>query len=355
MTNDEISEFFPRNDAELHFAKTAASSLATRLVKIQADILNHVPNQWVPEEIRVALCHLRDLDLTLVHQTINNIRQPCKIPSPYLPLLRLAIEEQLETTVLMKEKTDQLTHLEEPQLALHTQLEAGHAVLSLTLFDEVKSPPNYSLSSYLNLETITRIQGANASLEPRVFDDKFHILMSQSLFLRDLRYFRTQCRFRNRPVSVGYIDIDSFGKFNRNLPGKETQVDKDILPRFMSALEGFVFGRGFAYREGGDEYLVLLPGATYSEAAYFFDSLREHLKEVSYPFDISGPTVSIGVCTADASEHLTALQIQQFANKAKAFAKDEGRDRVAGYEEGKPATDKTLKIFHKSAADASQL
>jgi diguanylate cyclase (GGDEF)-like protein len=260
----------------------------------------------------------------------------------------MAIEEQVETIVLMQEKTAQLTHLEEPQLALAAKLDTGHALLDLPLFEGVLTP-TYLLSRYLNLETLTRIQGPAAFLAPRAFDDKFHILMSQSLFSMDLRYFRQQCLLRNRPVSVGYIDIDNFGKFNRELPGKETQVDKEILPRFMSALEAFVFGRGFAYREGGDEYLVLLPGATYSEAARFFDSLREDLACIVYPIEIPGPTVSIGICTAEASERLTDLQIQRFANKAKAFAKDGGRNRVGGYKKGLPRSDSTRTIISTSS------
>ncbi len=292
---------------------------------------------------------LNNLDNSLANQSKAGIRLPCLISTADLPLLRLAIDEQLEITVLMQEETNQLTHLEEPQRALKLQMEAGQALLGLAPFKEVESTPTYSLSNYLNLETITRIQGSAGALGPRVFDDKFHILISQSLFMKDLRYFRTQCLLRKRPVSVGYIDIDYFKKFNLELPGKETQVDKDILPRFMGALERFVFGRGFAYREGGDEYLVLLPGATNSEAGHFFDSLREHLAGVTYPIVMRGPTVSIGVCTADASERLTPLQIQQYANKAKAFAKNNGRNRVGGYKNEQPRADDTLTILPEQA------
>ena len=345
MTNNQTSEFLPRNDDELHFAHRAAQSLAKRVEEIIDTIKAHVPNGWKPQELVLAHRELLALDNTLVSTYKAGVRQPCIISTECLPLLRLAIEEQLESTTLMQENTSQLTHLEEPLLALKTQLEAGQALLELPPFKGIEPTPTYSLSSYLNLEAISRIKGPDAALKPRVFDDKFHILISQSLFMKDLRYFRDQCLLRSRPVSVGYIDIDNFGKFNHDLPGKETQVDKDILPRFMSALERFVFGRGFAYREGGDEYLVLLPGATNSEAGHFFDDLREYLKGVTYPIDNPSPTVSIGVCTADASERLTPLQIQQFANKAKAFAKKEGRNRVCGYEKGQPRSDSTLKIL----------
>ncbi len=112
----------------------------------------------------------------------------------------------------------------------------------------------------------------------------------------------------------------------------------------MTALEAFVFGRGYAYREGGDEYLVLLPGAGHDEAGYFFQALRKHLECLNYALG-KGPTVSIGVCTANSTERLTALQIQQFANQAKAFAKKEGRNRVAVYGTGKSRGNESLQIL----------
>lgn len=39
----------------------------------------------------------------------------------------------------------------------------------------------------------------------------------------------------------------------------EVEVDRKILPRFMRTIEAHVFARGFAYRFGGDEYVLLIP------------------------------------------------------------------------------------------------
>ena len=323
----------------------AREALSTRLWDLQSSISFEFPNGWVPSDLSHAVIHVRNLEAYLHMSFQDGQSLPTEFQPEYLPLIRLAIEEHIERLVFAQEDSARRTYLEEPQKVLADQIDVGHALLNRPPLDQVIDFPVFSLAQYLNLETITRVLGAGASLPKRIFDEKFHILTSQSLFLADLRYFREQCTLRRRPVSVAYIDIDKFGDFNRKLPGKETQVDRDVLPRFMSALEVFVYGRGFAYREGGDEYLVLLPNSTHVEAEQFFGALRIHLAAVSYEITIPGPTVSIGVCTAEASDRLTPHQIQLFANKAKAFAKDSGRNRVAGYRIGSPHSAETLTIF----------
>ena len=352
MTEQKMQKSVLLSEEEHTFSERARTALNAQLMQLGNVVQTRTPSRWVPQEISDARRSLRRLSGCIVRQSKGGSPLPCVIPIEDLPVLRLAIELHVEATVLQQEQTASLTHSQEPQAALQRQLNTGLEFLRSSLFSDVECAQAFSLDRYVNLETVMSIPGTAAALEPRVFDDKFHILMSQSLFMKDLRYFREQCAMRKRPVSVAYLDIDNFKNLNTLLT--ETQVDKEVLPRFMSALEGFVFGRGYAYREGGDEYLVILPGASHTEAAHFFDSLREHLATVSYPIlkEVAGPTVSIGVCTAETSERLTALQIQQFANGAKAHAKTAGRNRVACYIAGQPRADEALTIWGESPAVA---
>ena len=94
-------------------------------------------------------------------------------------------------------------------------------------------------------------------------------------------------------------------------------VDRDVLPYLMRAIEGFVFGRGFAYRQGGDEYLVSIPNVEHSEALEFFESLRKHIETIVYQktLKITNPTISIGVVTVDSFDRKTASELLQLANK----------------------------------------
>ncbi|HEY4697402.1 MAG: hypothetical protein A3J49_04050 [Gallionellales bacterium RIFCSPHIGHO2_02_FULL_57_16] len=338
------------NEAQLRFSSRALESFRTWLNNLRNKISSEFPSGWTPKEILDAQNILGTLGGKVVYQVKDEQMLPCKLETKDIQVLRYAVEFAIQSLIEKKENTARLSHRQEPQDELTAQIECGNSVLKIQLLADASPVGPFHLSNYLNLETLARLMGKDGQLVERVYDAKFHILMEHSLFAKDLRYFIDQCTMRDRPVSVAYIDIDNFSKFNRDLPGKETQVDRDILPYFMRALEAIVFGKGFAYREGGDEYLVILPNSDNREALQFFEALRKHLASVTYPIEIDGPTVSVGVCTVSPSDRKTPRQIQEFANHAKAHAKTGGRNRVAGYAAETPHSKETLFIFPSEAA-----
>ena len=100
----------------------------------------------------------------------------------------------------------------------------------------------------------------------------------------------------------------------------------------MRCLEGFMFGRGYAYRLGGDEYLGLLTNCDRPTAIFLLNSLRREIKSLRYPEIADRLTVSMGVCVLDPEASLTDREAQERANRAKNYAKDQGRDRIATYQ-----------------------
>jgi diguanylate cyclase (GGDEF)-like protein len=168
-------------------------------------------------------------------------------------------------------------------------------------------------------------------LPPRVYDEKFHILQAPSLFLPDLQYYRSVCDLRQVPCTVAFIDIDHFKGFNTELG--EFEVDRSVLPLLMRVLEGKLFGHGQAYRQGGDEYLAILPGLSRRLVDEFFDDLRSCLADLRYPHTQRQTTVSIGLFIAAANCPLTDREIQQKANQAKEHAKRLGRNCVVTFED----------------------
>lgn len=167
-------------------------------------------------------------------------------------------------------------------------------------------------------------------LAKRQYDEKFHILQAPALFLQDLAYLRAKCEMRDAPIVVAFLDIDDFKRFNSQY--SETQVDRNLLPRFMQTLEAHVYQHGFAYRQGGDEYLVLLPSLSKAIAVAFLDELRRKLSSLKYPVIDGATTVSIGCCVADPDCPLTDRELRDRANLAKEFAKRQGKNRIATYE-----------------------
>jgi diguanylate cyclase (GGDEF)-like protein len=163
----------------------------------------------------------------------------------------------------------------------------------------------------------------------RQYDEKFHLLQAPSLFLPDLHYYRIKCGMRGVPVAIAFLDIDKFKDFNTAVG--ETHVDWHVLPVFMRALESHIYGHGYAYRFGGDEYILLMPNTEASMATEFLLRLMRRIGAIRFYGTELTVTVSIGVSIADRNCHLTDEELRKKAEQAKNFAKKEGRNRIAGY------------------------
>ncbi len=85
--------------------------------------------------------------------------------------------------------------------------------------------------------------------------------------------------------------IDDFKALNTEYG--ESVVDRDVLPRFMRAVETEMFIRGFAYRFGGDEYVTLLPNADTEQAIAVHNSIRVAVAGLAYTGIARKTTVSL--------------------------------------------------------------
>jgi diguanylate cyclase (GGDEF)-like protein len=208
----------------------------------------------------------------------------------------------------------------------------------LAPFDRFRSSPWFRAdlalsapraSDFLPLEYAIEEVNASMPLADREYDEKFHLLQAPSLFLADLQHFRAMCEMRNRPLAVGFIDIDDFKSLNTE--HGENVVDRDLLPRFMRRVEAEMFMRGFAYRFGGDEYVTLLPNAAQTEATTLHNAIRVGVADIRYPGIARTTTVSVGFCEVEPDSVWTGQEILARANAAKTFAKSSGKNRVATY------------------------
>ena len=225
--------------------------------------------------------------------------------------------------------------------ALESQLKTYDGVIREEWFQEAVPEYPLSLSDVLTLERVEQLD-AGSSFPQRQYDEKFHILQAPVLFLHDLHYFRGKCGVRVIPVSIAYLDIDKFKDFNSEVG--ETHVDRHVLPVFMRALETHIYAHGYAYRFGGDEYALLMPNADTDLAITFVIGLRKRVAGLRFVGTDKSITISVGLCVADKDCHLTDGELLKKAERAKNFAKMEGRDRVAGYT-GRLFDEAELQVF----------
>jgi diguanylate cyclase (GGDEF)-like protein len=212
--------------------------------------------------------------------------------------------------------------------ALEEQLIVYDGIIREEWFQAASPEYPLSLSDVLTLERVEHLNQVAGAVQ-RQYDEKFHILQAPGLFLPDLHYYRNKCAVRKIPVTIAFLDIDKFKDFNTDVG--ETNVDRHVLPVFMRAVEAHFYGHGYAYRYGGDEYAILMPNAGEELSLVFVGGLRDRLAELRFSGTERKLTVSVGLCVADRDCHLTDNELLQRAERAKNYAKGQGRDRVVGY------------------------
>jgi diguanylate cyclase (GGDEF)-like protein len=132
------------------------------------------------------------------------------------------------------------------------------------------------------------------------------------------------------PVGVIVADIDHFKRINdRHGHSVGDAVLKDIAYVMRKELRAF----DLAYRIGGEEFLVLLPGANSGEAKEFADELHKVLG--ASPRGGQHVTMSFGVSASRYGDIFDYDKVFEHADAALYLAKNSGRDQVRVADEEK--------------------
>jgi diguanylate cyclase (GGDEF)-like protein len=126
------------------------------------------------------------------------------------------------------------------------------------------------------------------------------------------------------PLSVLFADLDHFKTVNDSF---DHVIGNEVLVETAKALIATCDKKGRCYRWGGEEFVVLLPNYTVSEAGALAERVREAVartKVKSYPHQM---TVSVGVATYPETSWSTDDLLRD-ADKAMLAAKTAGRNRV---------------------------
>jgi len=133
------------------------------------------------------------------------------------------------------------------------------------------------------------------------------------------------------PLSVALIDLDHFKRVNDT----HGHLAGDVVLRAVTdAIRGMLRSYDLAGRFGGEEFVVLLPNASQTDAFRVAERLRTHVAGLSIPVTSAGDdgprvsvTISIGVAALDSTRHeLTNLVAA--ADTALYRAKQEGRNQT---------------------------
>ncbi len=124
------------------------------------------------------------------------------------------------------------------------------------------------------------------------------------------------------PMAFLMIDVDDFGKFNKDFG---VLVGDRVLRESVKAMKATLRGADIAARYGGEEFCVLLPQTTLAEARTIAERIRQSVENIE--FDERGITVSIGISTFSYGVS-GAEEVIRAADEAMRRAKSSGKNNV---------------------------
>jgi diguanylate cyclase (GGDEF)-like protein len=221
-------------------------------------------------------------------------------------------------------------------------LAAQGETLGALCLENPSPPPNPSLGSPEDpMEALARQASAVAERISLVLANLRvrEVLRSQSIrdpltglfnrrFMEESLEREVRRAARNKEgVAVLMLDLDRFKLFNDTFGHQAGDV---LLRGFGDFLSQGTRGQDVSCRYGGEEFLLVLSGASIDAACKRAELLREGLKQltVRHAGQVLGRiTVSIGV-SAFPGHGATVEELVRAADKALYRAKEEGRDRV---------------------------
>ena len=142
-------------------------------------------------------------------------------------------------------------------------------------------------------------------------------------FDRDLQLLVAMAKRTSKGSSLIFIDIDNFKKYNDTHGHQEgDRTLREVTQSIAGSLRDY--DRIHIYRYGGEEFVVIIPETTTSEAYAIAERIRRNVKRAT------GVTISLGIshCTEISDSPDSLLED---ADRALFQAKGKGRDRVQIY------------------------
>jgi diguanylate cyclase (GGDEF)-like protein len=179
-------------------------------------------------------------------------------------------------------------------------------------------------------KALAKAEKTEAELRYLADHDSLTGLLNRRCFRSKLdRYVSFAARYGGQGA-VMIIDIDGLKQVNDRLGH---QVGDSLIRRIAEALRERVRATDIVARLSGDEFAVLIPQTDTAGAMQLGEDLRAAVAEDSPSVAEGGATISVGVTTFGGKGDAAAEAVLVAADQAMYRAKEEGRDRVALFQE----------------------
>lgn len=142
-------------------------------------------------------------------------------------------------------------------------------------------------------------------------------------------YFPTD---QGKLVSMIMIDIDFFKRFNDT---HGHMIGNDVLEQLALVITGSIRSEDLAFRFGGEEFSILIPHTSASEACLIAERIRMNVESSYFKHQETQPnqtiTVTLGVACSDQLDSKTPKALINAADQALYLGKESGKNKVTCY------------------------
>jgi diguanylate cyclase (GGDEF)-like protein len=201
----------------------------------------------------------------------------------------------------------------------------------LTIRDEMEAEVVVRTSELRNanvlledkLEEINNLQG---KLYQMALHDTLTGLFNRRFLAETLDREFSRAKRENQPVCLLMIDIDHFKLVNDSFGHK---AGDEVLKSFGENLLAHIRQEDIAFRYGGEEFLVVLPGASLHDSKSRAENIRKMVEEINFSIEDRHGQITISVGVAEyPGNGKTPDEVLTKADEALYAAKKEGRNRV---------------------------
>ena len=177
-------------------------------------------------------------------------------------------------------------------------------------------------SDLISFADISALKATQSELHQASITDPLTGLANRRHLLSTLHAELQRAARAAMPVSVMLLDLDHFKQVNDTLGHG---AGDEVLRAVATILRRFIREQDTAGRFGGEEFLIILPGADDAEAATAAERIRVAVGSVQWPYADLRITVSIGVAGHEGDD---AHALLERVDERLYAAKRQGRDRI---------------------------
>lgn len=252
-----------------------------------------------------------------------------------LALLAQAMEHDTRGGIRMDSRYvswERLDHFDGVLVRVHTLSEGvrgdfGSISIALTLLWALFTTM-LLISWYVIRRMVSNMYVLQSSLQWQAWHDTLTRLYNRGALFEKARPLAKLCQTHQHPFSVIQVDLDHFKAINDRFGH---QAGDRVLSHAAGLISSSLRAQDIAGRVGGEEFCVILPGASLTEAAEVAERIRLKLNEKEMLIAKSTTiriSASLGVSSSEETGDYDFEQLQSLADRRLYLAKQAGRNRV---------------------------